>query len=195
MANIQRVFSFQPSYTTSVPTIPTGNTVSRETDHPFKKEFFSVAAPTIITTGKAAVQFVPTAYWVEARGIEKDKVNELYMKGKLRDQFNAWRDDTKVVTVPLEREPSVKDAKGKVVKIGKVLTPEQSTNEKRGMFELVLIARTGKEGIEAFKDAGEHVKPEPGIMMWMRLSDNAKKAFDAAQKAIADQQRMKEQAG
>lgn len=183
MAKIARVFSFQPSYTTSVPTIPNGHTVQRETDHPFKKEFFDVAAPQILATGKAAVQFVPTAYWTEARGIEPEKVNDLYMKGKLRDQFNVWRDATKIVTVKQVREGSVKNKEGKVVKMGAIITPEESTNEKRGMFELVMIARTGEEPQTAFP---EGVTPEPGVMMWMRLNDAAKKAFEAAQKALAE---------
>jgi hypothetical protein len=181
MAKVARVFSFQPSYTTSVPVIPNSHAVTRETDHPFKKEFFDVAAPTIISTGKAAVQFVPTAYWVEARGIEASKADELYMKGKLRDQFNAWRDATKVITVKQVREPSEKNAKGKVVKVGKIITPEESTNEKRGKFEIVMIYRKGDEPASAFP---EGVSPEPGIMMWMRLNDTAKKQFDAAQAAL-----------
>ncbi len=174
-----RVFEFTTEFSLPIPAEAFTKPVFRRdsaNDLPFKGWFDANAAAA--KEGKTPATFVPFAYFVEARKIDADKVDGAYVKGKLRDQFNAWRDQKKVITTPMVREPHVmgvsKDGKPVIKKLGKVTTEEVSTNVERGDLMLVQIERTGKEKLEGIK--------EPGISMWLILTEEAK----AARKATAE---------
>ncbi|RWP84766.1 MAG: hypothetical protein EOR11_20105 [Mesorhizobium sp.] len=160
-----RAFSFAPVALAALPDIPTAvKRAPNENDLPFRKEFFSKVPDVVQEPGQSATLFVPKAFW-ETRDVDMSKVDGAYQKGKLRDQFNKWRDETKVITQARERgEAEWKD--GKLVKQGKVLKEEVSTNEARGKYVFFAVERTGKEpekiwtdmGLDPKKDAEEGVQ-------------------------------------
>lgn len=192
-------FIFDPSKLVSVPAeafeAPKRNTAPNANPLPFKA-FFDAAAPAIneaLATNQlvAPPLFVSFSYFVEDRKAEAAKVDGAYVTSKVRDQFNEWRDATKVVTVPEERAPSTKklDANGNVmlgpktkrpINIpGKVITAEVSTNPERGKFALTAITRNGTE---IDPTTGEAFG-EPGVSFWMILGEEERTAVLEAQKA------------
>lgn len=109
--------------------------------------------------------FLPKAFW-ETRDVDMSKVDGAYQKGKLRDQFNKWRDETKVITTPRVRGEPEYNADGKLVKQGKVLTEEVSTNEERGKYVFFAVERTGKEPEKIWTDMGLTAKDaEEGVQV------------------------------
>jgi hypothetical protein len=184
MAKTARTFSFAPVF---VPTVPAtlfaakaSQRAPNDNAHPFETAFFAPSADKVKTTGEAAILFVPTAYWTEAREIPADKCTPNYMEAKLRDQFNKWRDRTKVITTPRQREPNTVDKAGKIISFGKVTVEEVSENKERGMFVFRTAPVTGKEDKMVFP---EGVKPEAGVMCSLELDETAKAALEAAKAA------------
>lgn len=164
---------------------------------PFK-DFFAPAAAAVnaaLAEGKvtSVPLFVPFSYFVIDRKIAADKVDGPYVTGKVRDQFNEWRDETKIVTVAEVREPStmkldangqpMKNKVGRPINIpGKVTTPEVATNPERGKFALTAITRNGSEINPITKEA----YGEPGVSFWLILGEAERKAVEDAQKAAEE---------
>ena len=181
MANTApRVFEFTTVFSMPIPKealAPKKPRADNENALPFKEWF--TANMQAADEGKQPAVFVPSAYWTEERKNDPAKTSPEIRMGKLRDQFKAWQAETKVVTVPQVREPNTKDANGKIVKMGKVTTEEVSTNEARGGYFLIAMARNGKEPKDVFPSG----KPEAGVMLWL---DSAKgKAAREAQQPPA----------
>lgn len=162
----KRTFSFAPVALAALPDIPT--TTKRapsENDLPFRKEFFAKVPETVTEKGQSATLFVPKAFW-ETRDVDMSKVDGAYQKAKLRDQFNKWRDETKVVTKERVRGEAEYNTVGKLVKQGKVITEEESTNEKRGHYVFFAVERTGKEPEKIWTDMGLTAKDaEEGVQV------------------------------
>jgi hypothetical protein len=147
-----KVFSFAPVPLAALPELPTVTRAPNENDLPFRREFFAKVPDTVKEKGQAVTMFVPKAFW-ETRDVDMSKVDGAYQKGKLRDQFNRWRDETKVITQERKRgEPTYKD--GKLVKQGTILQEEVSTNEERGKYVFFAVERTGKEPEKVWTDMG-----------------------------------------
>lgn len=162
----ERAFSFAPVALSALPDLPvTPRRAPNDNDLPFRKAFFEKVPDVVKEKGQSVTLFVPKAFW-ETRDVDMEKVNGAYQKQKLRDQFNKWRDETKVVTKERVRgESPGKDKRG-VPLPGPVITEEESTNEKRGHYVFFAVERTGKEpekiwtdmGLDPKKDAEEGVQ-------------------------------------
>lgn len=152
MANqTPRIFEFTPTFSLPVPeNVPARAKQSNAL--PFPDLFTSVEDKA--ANNEAPHFFIPTAFWHSRPSIKAENVTEGWMKAKLRDAFNKWRDETATT-------PPQKDAKGNIV--------VPAVNEKRGRFMLIALARTGKEGIEGIE--------EPGISIWLALTPKDKEAY------------------
>lgn len=162
----QRSFSFAPVVLATLPDLPTTTTrAPNDNDLPFRKEFFAKVPETVTKPGEQATLFVPKAFW-ETRDVDMEKVDGAYQKQKLRDQFNKWRDETKVVTKERTRGPSVGQGKNGKPIPGPELTPEESTNTARGHYVFFAVERTGKEPEKLWTDMGLSAKDaEEGVQV------------------------------
>lgn len=162
----ERTFAFAPVALAALPDIPTTTTrAPNENDLPFRRDFFSKVPDTVQDKGQSATLFVPKAFW-ETRDVDMSKVDGAYQKSKLRDQFNKWRDETKVIVTPRVRGEPTRDKAGKVIKQGEVTQEEVSTNEKRGHYVFFAVERTGKEPEKIWTDMGLTAKDaEPGVQV------------------------------
>jgi hypothetical protein len=161
-----RAFSFTPVALTALPELPTTpKRAPNDNDLPFRKAFFEKVPEMVKDKGQSATLFVPKAFW-ETRDVDMAKVDGAYQKQKLRDQFNKWRDETKVVTTPRVRgESPGTDKNGKPLP-GPILTEEASTNEKRGHYVFFAVERKGNEPEKLWTDMGLTAKDaEPGIQV------------------------------
>ncbi|MDG4856398.1 hypothetical protein [Mesorhizobium sp. WSM4982] len=160
-----RSFSFTPVALTALPELPTVTRAPNDNDLPFRKEFFAKVPETVKEKGQSATMFVPKAFW-ETRGVDMSKVDGAYQKQKLRDQFNKWRDETKVVTKERVRGDSPgKDKSGKPLP-GPVISEEESTNEKRGHYVFFAVERKGNEPEKLWTEMGLTPKDaEPGVQV------------------------------
>lgn len=73
----------------SVPVPESIPATQRSNALPFRRWFTNYAGPAL--EGKQPHLFVPTRFWVEARGADAEKVTERYQKDKLKGQYDAWR--------------------------------------------------------------------------------------------------------
>lgn len=85
----KRSFLFDASFSVPVPEI---KATPRSNELPFKRLFTEVQDQAL--TGKDPHFFIPHAYWVEERAVEKAKATDGYASGKLRDQFNKWKKES-----------------------------------------------------------------------------------------------------
>lgn len=153
-APVKRTFSFAPVALAALPELPTTPTrAPNDNDLPFRKEFFSKVPETVKDKGQSATMFVPKAFW-ETRDVDMTKVDGAYQKQKLRDQFNKWRDETKVVTKERVRGPSTGTGKNGKPIPGPILTEEESVNTERGHYVFFAVERTGKEPEKLWTDMG-----------------------------------------
>lgn len=161
-----RTFTFAPVALAALPELPTTPTrAPNENDLPFRRDFFSKVPETVKEPGQSVTLFVPKAFW-ETRDVDMSKVDGAYQKSKLRDQFNKWRDETKVITTERVRGEPTRDKAGKIVKQGEVLVEEESTNEARGKYVFFAVERTGKEPEKIWTDMGLTAKDaEEGVQV------------------------------
>lgn len=174
-----RIFEIKTIWSTPVPAEALAAPTREVADAlPFKKWFDENEE--VAAKGEApASLFVPLWFFAE-RADDASKVDGPYVKSKLREQFNKWRDSTKVVTTKEQRAASTPkprmnkdgtpatDKAGKPIVMnipGKVVIPEVSTNEKRGKFVLYALERNGKE-----KDVKEITGGDPGVQFWFTVA-------------------------
>lgn len=166
MAKAQRSFSFAPVALAALPEMPATTRAPNENDLPFRREFFAKVPDTVTDKGQQVTLFVPKAFWATRDGVDFAKVDGAYQKQKLRDQFNKWRDETKVVTKERVRGPSKgKDKAGKPLP-GPIVSEEESENKARGHYVFFAVERTGKEPAKVWSDMGIDPKDaEPGVQV------------------------------
>lgn len=162
----ERTFSFAPVALAALPELPTTpRRAPNENDLPFRKAFFEKVPDVVKEPGQSVTLFVPKAFW-ETRDVDMSKVDGAYQKQKLRDQFNKWRDETKVVTKERVRGDSPGTDKGGKPLPGPIITEEESTNEKRGKYVFFAVERKGDEPEKLWTDMGLTAKDaEPGIQV------------------------------
>lgn len=154
-----RIFDFTPSFEVPLPAVlPTPTRVTNAL--PFKAQFDKHEQAAL--GNKAPHFFIPLAYFLSRPNVNAKNVTHSWVKAKLRAEFNDWQGAT--ATVPAVKGPG-----------GKVLKP--AVNEQRGDVLVVMIDRTG----------GEEGFGEPGVSLWLTLTDAGKvKAAERAQAAAEE---------
>lgn len=165
-----RTFSFAPVALTALPDLPvTPRRAPNDNDLPFRKAFFEKVPEAVKEKGQSVTLFVPKAFW-ETRDVDMTKVDGAYQKQKLRDQFNKWRDETKVVTKARVRGDSPGLDKRGVPLPGPVITEEESENKERGHYVFFAVERKGDEPAQVWKEAGVDPKDaEAGVQVFVYI--------------------------